>query len=210
MPGLFPRSIQREMKINPIKWKLVLPCGWLVIFVAATIILPPIDSRVSSGSAVLILALTVVWLLLTTIALGVYFYRAWQRVSLVPNKTAHVGWLGFETVCALAMVGGFVWLFVSSGHGDSIPKMRELTLRQDLYAMRAILDQYSDDKHNRPQSIEELVATGYLKQVPTDPITGRRDSWVLEWSNDPKTPGIVNIRSGSQSISSQGTAYRDW
>jgi general secretion pathway protein G len=198
------------MKINANKWTLILPCGWLVILVTAAIILPPVDSGGFSRSAVTILALAVVWLVLTTAALGVYFYRSWQRVSRVSNKATYVAWLGFETVCALALMGGLVWLLVSSGHGDSIPRMRELTLRQDLYALRAVLDQYSDDQHKRPQSLEELVATGYLKQVPTDPVTGRKDSWVLEWSSDPRTPGIVNIRSGSQSISSKGTAYRDW
>jgi len=111
--------------------------------------------------------------------------------------------------CAVALVGGFVWLFVPS-HVTSIPEARELKLRQDLHVMRAVLDQYVVDKHKRPSSLDELVATGYLKQVPTDPMTGRNDSWAAEWSNDQKTPGIVNIRSGSHSISSKGTAYYDW
>jgi hypothetical protein len=92
------------------------------ILVVAVIILHPIDSGTVSAGAVLILALPVLWLLLSTVALGIYFYRAWQRVPLVPNKTSYIAWLGFETVCMLAMVGGLVWLFASTEHADSVPK----------------------------------------------------------------------------------------
>ena len=74
---------------------------------------------------------------------------------------------------------------------------RERVLRQDLFTMRQILSQYDLDHHKHPQSLEDLVAAGYFKHVPTDPVTRRNDTWVLEWSDDPKTPGITGIRSGS-------------
>jgi len=82
-------------------------------------------------------------------------------------------------------------------------------MQQNLFPLRTLLDAYVADKHRRPQSLDELLASGYLKQVPTDPMTGGNDSWAAEWSNDPKAPGMVNIRSGSHSISSKGTAYRN-
>jgi general secretion pathway protein G len=83
-------------------------------------------------------------------------------------------------------------------------------LQQDLYTLRTLLNQYFVDTHKRPHSLDELVTAGYLKQIPTDPMTGRNDSWNVEWSNDPKIPGITNVRSSSDSMSSKGTAYRDW
>jgi general secretion pathway protein G len=119
------------------------------------------------------------------------------------------GKAGLITLAFIAIaVGAALW--VSSEHTDSVLKMRELTLREDLQVMRAILGQYTLDKHQRPQSLHDLVTAGYLKQMPTDPVTGRDDTWAVDWSNDPKTPGIDNIRSGSRSISSKGTAYGDW
>jgi general secretion pathway protein G len=82
--------------------------------------------------------------------------------------------------------------------GDGAAKMRERTFRQDVIEISALIDQYTLDLHRRPQSIDDLVAAGYLKRLPTDPMTGRSDTWVAERSNDPKTPGIVSIRSGAE------------
>ena len=66
-------------------------------------------------------------------------------------------------------------------------------LQQDLFIMREIISQYTLEHHRCPQSLDDLVAAGYLKQMPVDPMTGRSDTWVLEWSDDPNTPGIIGI-----------------
>jgi general secretion pathway protein G len=80
---------------------------------------------------------------------------------------------------------------------DSVPKMREVVLRNDIFQMHALISQYTLDLHKRPQTIDDLVTAGYLKHIPIDPLTGRNDTWVAERSTDPKTPGIVGVRSGS-------------
>ncbi len=92
-----------EINPKPIKWGLVVPGGWLVILVAAAVILPP-DSRRFALKTVLLLALTVAWLLLTVVALGVHFYRAWLRLPTVPNKAAYTAWLSFQIACTLARI----------------------------------------------------------------------------------------------------------
>jgi general secretion pathway protein G len=65
--------------------------------------------------------------------------------------------------------------------------------------MRSIFSQYTLDHEKRPQSLDELVSAGYIKKIPPDPMSGRTDTWVLEWSDDPKTPGMVGIRSAVES-----------
>jgi general secretion pathway protein G len=80
---------------------------------------------------------------------------------------------------------------------DSVPKMREAVLRNDVFQMHVLIAQYTRDLHKRPQSVDDLVTAGYLKRVPIDPLTGRNDTWVAEWSTDASSPGIVGIRSGS-------------
>jgi general secretion pathway protein G len=92
----------------------------------------------------------------------------------------------------------------------SMEEAREASLLQNLFTLRHVVDEYTVDQHKRPQSLAELVSAGYLREVPVDPLTGRSDSWVVQRSKDPKTPGIVNVRSPSRSISSKGTAYCDW
>jgi hypothetical protein len=91
----------------------VLFCGWLVILVSAAIILPPAGSKVSSVGATPILVLMFLWLLLSVIALSVYFYRAWRRVGLVENKAAYVVWMSIETGFAVTVIAGLVWFFVA-------------------------------------------------------------------------------------------------
>jgi general secretion pathway protein G len=104
---------------------------------------------------------------------------------------------GLLTLALVALALLAVALFVPCISADSPAKARERVLRQDVFEMRAFISQYTLDLRKRPQSIDDLVAAGYFKHVPTDPMTGRNDTWVVEWSNDPKMPGIVGIRSGA-------------
>ncbi|HZS99259.1 MAG TPA: hypothetical protein VFA40_20915 [Terriglobales bacterium] len=102
------------------------------------------------------------------------------------------------TLIALALFG-LAWLaakvFVPN-YVTSPRENRERTLRQDLFTMNQILNQYTLENHKNPQSLDDLVAGGYLKKIPTDPSSGRSDTWVLEWSDDPKSPGIIGIHGG--------------
>jgi general secretion pathway protein G len=177
--------------------------------ITLTVLLPSADSRPFAFRTVPLLVLIIVWLLLTVVALGVYFCRAWTRLRTVPNKTAYATWLTFQTVCVLAAAVALASLFVPS-YVTTPRQAREFTLQQNLHVMRAILNQYALDLRRRPQSLDDLVEAGYIRWIPADPTTKRNDTWVLEWSDDPRMPGIVNIRSGSSSISSKGSAYHDW
>ena len=197
------------MNIKSIKWGLAIPCGWFVILVGAAIFLPSADSRGFALRTVPLLLLIIVWLILTIVALGLRFYRAWKRFHSVPNKLEYAVWLSVETACVLVLVATLVGLFVPS-YVTTPRQARELSLQYDLKAMRAIIRQYTLDLQKRPQSLNDLVKAGYIGQMPTDPMTRRSDTWALEWSNNPEMPGIVNIRSGSTARSSNGSMYRDW
>ena|SRR5256885_10499584 len=54
-------------------------------------------------------------------------------------------------------------------------------------------------------SLDDLVAAGYLKEVPVDPLTGRKDTWVVKCSSDGSEAGIVDIDSGYGKTSNEGT-----
>ena len=114
---------------------------------------------------------------------------------LVPNKISFVTWLTFVSVCALASLSGLVWIFVPN-YSDSLKQERERVLRQDLLLMRSLISQYTLDKKQRPHSLHDMAAAGYLKNVPRDPFTGRNDTWIVKCSSDLSTPGIVGIESG--------------
>lgn len=97
----------------------------------------------------------------------------------------------------------------------SILRARETVLRDDLYTLRSVIDQYTLDKQKAPQSLQDLVDTGYLKQLPRDPFTNSHDTWVpitddSIMSPDQSQPGIIDVHSGSELKSSEGTAYSSW
>ena len=98
---------------------------------------------------------------------------------------------------------------------SSILHARETVLRDDLYTLRSLIDQYTLDKQKAPQSLQDLVDAGYLKQLPRDPFTNSRDTWVpvtddTVISPDQTQPGISDVHSGSDQSSSEGTAYSTW
>jgi general secretion pathway protein G len=137
------------------------------------------------------------WAVTTAVVVPLHFIKSWSTIRTAPNRHLYTIWVGFETLFALAVLGGLVWLSVSDRSAHSVSGAREVVLRTNLRVMRDVLNQHNVDLHRRPQSLQELVAAGYLRKIPTDPMTGRNDSWTLEWSNDPKAPGIKKIHSSS-------------
>jgi general secretion pathway protein G len=94
---------------------------------------------------------------------------------------------------------------------DSVLGARESVLRQDLFMLRSLISQYTLDKQKAPESLQELVKVGYLKQIPIDPMTSKAD-WDVDVIMDPvcHEPGISSVRSSSQKVSSGGTVYNSW
>jgi general secretion pathway protein G len=97
----------------------------------------------------------------------------------------------------------------------SIIRSKESVLKNNLYTLRTVIDEYTYDKQKAPQTLEDLVSDGYLRQVPIDPITGTADSWKLIMEDASNTvnqtqPGIFDVRSGAEGTSLEGTPYGDW
>src|SRR5207248_599292 len=95
--------------LKSVKWGLVIFCGWPVILFAAAITLS--DPQLSSMIATVILLLMGLWVVLSVVALSVYFSRGWRRINIVPNKAAYIVWMSMETVFALVVLAGIVLFF---------------------------------------------------------------------------------------------------
>ncbi len=110
-----------------------------------------------------------------------------------------------------------------------VERAREATLRSSLKVMREAIDKFQGDQGRLPASLDELVDRSYLKSIPVDPITDKRDSWVvlgeseLLAANPPagassaagarnraSAPGIADVRSGAPGKGDDGTAFADW
>jgi general secretion pathway protein G len=96
-----------------------------------------------------------------------------------------------------------------------IRNAKEAALREDLHVMRAAIDSYTVDKQKAPQSLDDLVQTGYLKGMPKDPFTQRTDTWVPVQSDmlsgiDQTESGVDDVHSGAQMSASDGSSYTSW
>jgi general secretion pathway protein G len=96
----------------------------------------------------------------------------------------------------------------------SILRARESVLKNNLFTLRTVIDNYTYDKEKAPQALQDLVSEGYLRDVPIDPITGSNQTWRLimedaTQSVDQSEPGIFDVRSGSDKVGLDGRPYSD-
>ena len=96
-------------------------------------------------------------------------------------------------------------------YSSAIVRARESVLRSNLLTIRSVIDQYTYDKETPPQSLQDLVEEGYLREVPIDPITQSRDTWELIIETGPSgESGLFDVRSGSDEASLAGAPYKEW
>ena len=124
--------------------------------------------------------------------------------------------LGFtlvELMIVMAIISILLALAVPM-YQKSIMRSKETVLRQNLFTLRVQIDEYTYDKGKAPQSLQDLVSEGYLRQIPLDPITGQADwTTVMEdavSSVNQTEPGIFDVHSKSDKLSLDGTRYSDW
>jgi general secretion pathway protein G len=125
--------------------------------------------------------------------------------------------LGF-TLIELMIVMAIIAVLMSVAipiYNRSIIRAKESVLKNNLYSLRTVIDEYTYDKQKAPQTLNDLVSEGYLRQVPVDPITGTADTWKIIMEDASNTvnqsePGIFDVRSGSDKISLETTPYSEW
>jgi general secretion pathway protein G len=129
--------------------------------------------------------------------------RSWQR--------------GF-TLIELMVVMAIISIIISIAlpiYQKSLIRAKESVLRNNLFTMRNMIDEYTIDKQKAPESLQELVTEGYLRQIPQDPMTGLDSTWHIIMEDTPvggssNPPGIFDVKSGSEKNSLEGTPYSEW
>jgi len=152
-------------------------------------------------------------------SVGLNSRRRGSRKGAASKRTARREQAGF-TLIELMIVITIMAILISvalPAYQQSILRARESVLKQNLFTIRSVISQYTLDKQKAPQSLDDLITAGYLKQIPQDPVTGRNDSWVPEEEQDEimsidqqDAGGIVDVHSGSTQVGSDGTAYNTW
>ena len=124
------------------------------------------------------------------------------------------GYTLIELIIVMAIISILVAVAVPF-YTKSIQRTKESLLRQNLFTLRTVIDEYTFDKKAAPQRLEELVDEGYLRAIPIDPITGSERTWRIRMEDaitavDQTQPGIYQVNSGSDLRSMEGTLYSEW
>jgi general secretion pathway protein G len=95
-----------------------------------------------------------------------------------------------------------------------IIQAREAVLKQNLYQLNSLIEQYRLDKGQSPQSLDDLVTAGYLPKLPIDPMTGKAD-WTTDPEDlanavDPQQTGISRAHSAATGTALNGEEYSTW
>jgi general secretion pathway protein G len=125
--------------------------------------------------------------------------------------------LGF-TLIELMIVMSIIVILIGVAipfYQKSITRAKETVLRSNIQAMRNAIDEYTYDKQKAPQSLQDLVTDGYLREVPKDPVLGNNTGWKITMEDagqavNQNEPGIYDVHSGSPLKSLDLTSYSDW
>ena len=124
------------------------------------------------------------------------------------------GYTLIEMIIVMAIISILIAIAVPL-YQKSLLRTKESLLKNNLFTLRTVIDEYTYDKQKAPQTLDDLVNDGYLRAVPLDPITNSSQTWRLVMEDavtsvDQTMPGIYDVRSGSDQKSLEGTPYAEW
>jgi len=111
--------------------------------------------------------------------------------------------LGF-TLIEMVIVIAIVMILLSMAvakYDASIRAARDATLRQNLFTLRHVIQEFTLDKQRAPQSLDELKQAGYLSEIPKDPCTKQQTG-----ESTRKTPSWPSIKTSPASRTSTASA----
>jgi general secretion pathway protein G len=123
------------------------------------------------------------------------------------------GYTLLELMIVVAIIGILVSLAIPT-FNQSAMKAKEAALKQNLFTLRAVLDQFYADRGDYPESLDALVEEKYLRAIPMDPFTKSATTWneiyEEQEEGDDSPAGVYDVQSGSDGMALDGTSYKDW
>jgi len=122
-------------------------------------------------------------------------------------------WAGFtliELLVVMAIVSALLSIVVPR-YMHKVDVAKEAAMKENLNALRVALDQYNSDKGAYPEKLSDLVSQRYLRALPLDPVTERRDSWIVSIREEEGGKKVIHdVRSGAVGNGLDGTPFKSW
>jgi len=142
--------------------------------------------------------------------------RLWPSTGRATG-TGERGFTLIELIIVLSIIGLLVGLALPTYRSSTV-RARETVLKENLFILRKLIDQYAQDKGKYPASLQTLVQDSYLRAIPVDPVTRESTTWIevreLPSPEDPmltEIPGVIDVKSGSDAKSPlDGSSYNTW
>jgi len=136
--------------------------------------------------------------------------RSGSRWTGPAGRVRRRGFTLIELLVVMAIVSTLLAIVVPR-YLHKVDVAKEAALRENLSALRLALDQYDGDKGAYPETLAELVAQRYLRELPVDPVTERRDSWVVSVREEEGGRKVVHdVHSGAAGHARDGSAFKSW
>jgi general secretion pathway protein G len=139
--------------------------------------------------------------------------RSRNRHSVQRNRFKEAGFTFVEMMVVITIIVILISIAIPM-YQRSIIRAKESVLRNNLFTLRTVIDHYTYDKEKPPQSLEELVSSGYLKKLPLDPMTNgelwKTENEDISQAINQSEPGIFEVHSTSDKMSQEGTPYSAW
>jgi general secretion pathway protein G len=119
------------------------------------------------------------------------------------------GFTVIELMVVLAVIGLLMGV-VAPRYFAHVDRAKESTLKHNLFVLRDAIDKYFADTGKYPESLVTLAQAKYIRAVPEDPITGRKDAWTLVPPADKSLGGVYDIKSSAPGTARDGSAYAQW
>lgn len=105
-------------------------------------------------------------------------------------------------------IAGILLTLAEPSFSKTVYKAREASLKQNLFTMRDVIDQYRADNGRYPPTLADLKSAGYLKRIPIDPFTRSASTWqeILDQADG----GVFDVHSGSDLVGSDSVPYNQW
>jgi general secretion pathway protein G len=125
------------------------------------------------------------------------------------NRCKEKGFTLIELLVVMAIIAMLLSLTMPR-YFHSVDKSKEAALRADLNGLREAIDKYYGDNAKYPDSLDDLVAKKYLRDIPPDPITESNLTWVIIAPSDSSQGKVYNVRSAAPGNAKDGSQFSQW